>query len=77
MRSVVDQLKVIGMLTSTYKDGMLPVDIAAKSAIYNGVHLTYYEVPLKSHNLTATLDVGAALKKIGVDISTLGGGSPP
>ena len=79
MRSIIDQSIVLTLLTSDYKDGFLPIEIAAKQAVYNGVHLTYYEAPLKSHNFTTKLDVGKALKDVGLDISSLGGSTttPP
>ncbi|MCJ1474977.1 hypothetical protein MMC13_003637 [Lambiella insularis] len=68
MSSITNQTAVILAITETYKDGMLPVDIVGSSSVYDGVHLTYYEKALSSLTQHVTLNVGAALKAIGVTI---------
>ena len=80
MRSIINQTIVIEALATTYKDGMLPVDIVGTQAVYNGQHLPYFEKALQSLTQHISLDVGSALKAIGVDPSALaglGGGSAP
>ena len=79
MKSIVDQTMVIEAIATTYKDGKLPVDIIGVSSIYNGQHLTYYEKALQGLTQHVTLDVGSALKAIGVDPTSLAslGGAPP
>ena len=74
MRSTVDQATVISQPVSTFKDGRLPVDIVARSVVYGGERIAYFEEALKAVNQSVTLDVGRALKAIGVDISGEGGG---
>ena len=72
MHGVTDQVLVLSMLQSTYKDGILPVRIVGNSSIYNGQHLTYYERALQANTQHINLDVGAALAAAGVNIT--GGG---
>lgn len=76
MRSAINQTFVLGAITSTFKDGFLPIDIVGNSSVYEGQHLTYFEEALGGLTQQLTLDVGSALKKVGVDPSLLGG-SPP
>lgn len=73
MKSIVDQSLVITQLVSTYKDGMLPIDIVGSTVVYNGQHLSYFENALKGNKQSITLDVGSALKKIGLNIGGGGG----
>lgn len=70
MKSIVNQTLVITELTSNFKNGMLPVDIVGLSSVYNGQHLPYFEKALASNTQTITLDVGSALAKIGLNISS-------
>ena len=81
MRSIINQTLVIGAVASTYKDGMLPVEITGNSSVYNGQHLPYFEKALQGLTQKVTLNVGAALKEAGVDpkilASLAGGGLPP
>jgi len=76
MRSIINQTLVLTQLLHTFKDGMLPIDIVGNSSVYAGQHLTYFEKALGSVTQHITLDVGSALKKVGLDPSKLGG-SPP
>ncbi|KAL2047328.1 hypothetical protein N7G274_001349 [Stereocaulon virgatum] len=76
MRSQINQSLVITQLLSTFKDGMLPIDIVGNSSIYNGQHLPYVEEAFKSVTQHITLNAGAALKAVGFDLSKAGG-SPP
>ena len=74
MRSTVNQTLVLTALQSTFKNGMLPVDIVGNSSVYNGQHLTYFEKPLGSLTQHITLNVGAALAKTGLNLGGGGGG---
>lgn len=76
MRSTVNQTLVLTSILETYKDGFLPIDIVGNSSVYDGLHLTYLEKALASVTQHITLDVGSALKKVGLDPSSFGG-SPP
>ena len=76
MRSIVNQTLVLEQIVTTFKNGMLPIDIVGNSSVYNGQHLTYFEKALSSVTQHITLDVGSALKAVGIDPDSLGG-SPP
>ncbi|KAL9129584.1 MAG: hypothetical protein Q9217_002004 [Psora testacea] len=79
IRSTINQTLVIGAIATTYKDGMLPVDIIGNTSVYDGQHLTYFEKTLQGLTQHITLDIGSALKDVGVDASalaSLGGKSP-
>ena len=70
MKSIVDQALVITQLTTNFKNGMLPIDIVGLSAVYEGQHLPYFEKALQGLTQSITLDVGSALMKIGLNISS-------
>lgn len=70
MKSIVNQTLVITELTSNFQNGMLPIDVVGLSSVYNGQHLPYFEKALASNTQSITLDVGSALAKIGLDISS-------
>lgn len=74
MSSVSDQAKVIGLISTQYKDGNLPVSIKGNSSVFNGQHLPYFEAALRAQTLQTTLSLGPALKLIGLDVTKLGGG---
>ncbi|OCL01806.1 hypothetical protein AOQ84DRAFT_204035 [Glonium stellatum] len=71
MRSTVNQSVVIEMITSSFKNGILPLDIVGNSSISNGQHLGYYEAAIKANTLHVNLDVGGALAAIGLNITAL------
>ena len=66
MRGSSDQGAVINLISTKYKNGILPITVVGNSVVYDGQHLPYYEEALKTANLTASLDVGTALKAIGL-----------
>jgi hypothetical protein len=49
MTGYADALEVFGLVTSDYKNGILPLTITGNSSIYNGEHLTYYERALAAN----------------------------
>ena len=61
MRSIVDTAAVLYLVTNTYKDGKLPVDIVGRTVTYNGQRLPYYELGLQKNTQHVILDVMAAL----------------
>lgn len=76
MRSTTDQAAVLKLIGSTYKDGILPVEIKGNSSINSaGEHLEYFEAAIQGNVLQTKLDVGAALGAIGINITLLGGGN--
>lgn len=70
MQSRVDQLTLLGLVNSKYKDGILPLDIVGNSSIRNGQHLTYYEDAIKSNTVRLNLNAGPALAGIGINITS-------
>ncbi|KAF1981441.1 hypothetical protein K402DRAFT_342367 [Aulographum hederae CBS 113979] len=76
MYSITDQAAVIVLLTSKFRDGVLPVDIVGESVVYNGQSLEYFAAPLRENPLFAKLDVGKALEKLGLPLGALTGTGP-
>jgi hypothetical protein len=70
MQSRVDQLTILGLVQSKYKDAVIPIDIVGNSSISNGQHLTYYEDAIKSNTIRLNLNVGPALAGIGINITS-------
>lgn len=73
MTGISDQTTVLGLLTSKYKNGILPVTITGKSSTYRGQELPYFSAALQSNVMNTELDVGKALLAIGVNITALAG----
>lgn len=72
MRSHVQQVRVISLITSKYKDGVLPLEITGNSSVRNGEHLPYFEEAIKNNVIHLDLDAGPALTGIGINITALG-----
>lgn len=70
MRSTVNQSLVIGMITRSFTDGMLPIDIVGNSSISNGQHLPYFEAAIKANTMHVNLNVGTALAALGLNITS-------
>jgi hypothetical protein len=72
MRSTANESLVISMITKTYKNGILPIDIVGNSSINSaGQHLPYFEAAIQANPMSVSLDVGAALQKIGLNITAI------
>jgi len=71
---ISNQTLVLDLIKKKYTNGILPVTIIGNSSVYNGQHLPYFEAALSSLALEAELNVGAALKAIGIDVAALTGG---
>ncbi|KAL1603908.1 hypothetical protein SLS60_005500 [Paraconiothyrium brasiliense] len=71
MSSTLDQegLPVISLVQSKYKDGVIPLEIVGNSSIRNGEHLEYFEEAIKSNTIKLNLDIGPALKDIGINVT--------
>ncbi|CAF9913769.1 MAG: hypothetical protein HETSPECPRED_001655 [Heterodermia speciosa] len=75
MRSTINQTLVVSsLLSGRYPDGVLPVDIGVQSVERGGVRLGYFEEALRGVRLGVRLDVGRALREVGVDVGGGGGG---
>jgi hypothetical protein len=68
MQSTVDQLSIIAMIQSKYKNAVIPLDIVGNSSISNGQHLTYYEAAIKSNTIRIDLNVGPALAALNITL---------
>ena len=60
---------MLDLLAKNYTNGILPVDSVGESSVYNGIHLAYFESPLRDVSLIAELDVGRALRDVGINIT--------
>jgi hypothetical protein len=65
MRSTTNQSLVLQKLAN-YKDGILPVDVVGDGSVYRGQHLVYYKQALASNKLRVDLNVGSALRAVGL-----------
>lgn len=71
MRSIANQSAVIDLVLNKYKNGILPIDIIGNSSVNNaGQHLPYFEAAIQANPMHISLDVGAALKAIGLNITS-------
>jgi len=70
-----NQTQVISLISTKYTDGNLPVIIKGVNATMNGQDLPYFTAALQSNVMTTTLNLAAALKAIGLDVSAFG--KPP
>jgi len=73
MQSTVSQGTVISLITSKYKDAILPLSIVGNSSVKDGQHLEYYEAAIKSNTINLNLNVGPALEELGLNLTSLGG----
>lgn len=69
MQARVDQATLITMIMSTYRNGILPLEIVGNSSVSNGKTLTYYEEAIKANTINLDLDAGPALKALGINIT--------
>lgn len=70
MQSRVDQLTILGLVQSTYKDAVLPLEIVGNSSVRNGQHLTYYEDAIKSNTINLDLNIAPALAGLGLNVTS-------
>ncbi|OAX77055.1 hypothetical protein ACJ72_08650 [Emergomyces africanus] len=64
MRSTVDLVKVLPFVNgqnAKYKNGVIPLTIVGKSAVYNGKDLPYYSAALAANVLHIDMDLGPLL----------------
>jgi len=62
LESTVEQSKLLGLISSKYKDYIIPLEINGNSTIYNGKNLVYFEKALQSNKIELDLDIGDAIK---------------
>ncbi|CAO2657009.1 Nn.00g058120.m01.CDS01 [Neocucurbitaria sp. VM-36] len=73
MQGRVDQLGLVSIIQSKYKNGILPLEITGNSSIKNGEHLMYYEDAIKSNTIKLDLNTVPALQRIGINITAISG----
>ena len=54
MSSILNQTQILASLNGT---GFIDLEIVGSSAVYNGVHLTYYEKALAENKLSLVMNV--------------------
>ena len=67
MQARVDQATIISMILSTYKSGILPLEIVGNSSVKGDQRLSYYEEAIKANAIKLDLDAGPALKLLGIN----------
>lgn len=72
MTTVSNQTAVINLIATKYTSGSLPVIIKGVNATSNGQLLPYFSQALQSNVMATTLDLTAALKAIGLDVTAFG-----
>ncbi len=70
LQSMTNQSAVLTLVTTKYKNGVLPVDIIGSSCVRNGQHLSYYEAALQSNPIKLNLNIAPALSAAGLNITS-------
>lgn len=68
MLSNANQSMVIKLITTKYKNAILPLTITGNSSVYGKDHLTYYEAAIRSNVVKVDLNAGPALKELGLKL---------
>lgn len=71
MQAHADQLQVISLITSKYKNAVLPLTVTGNSSVKDGVHLRYYEEAIKSNVVKVDLNVAPALRALNITLPGL------
>ncbi|KAF2132527.1 hypothetical protein P153DRAFT_283411 [Dothidotthia symphoricarpi CBS 119687] len=69
MQATTDQAKVITLITSKYKNAVLPLDITGNSSMVGDQHLSYFETALQHSKIRVDLNVGPALAAVGLNLT--------
>ncbi|KAF2831222.1 hypothetical protein CC86DRAFT_452343 [Ophiobolus disseminans] len=71
MQSRVDQLAVITLIQSKYKNAVLPLEISGNASVdaKTGEKLAYYEEAIRSNVVKLDLNVGPALAAVGIKLN--------
>jgi hypothetical protein len=71
MQGAYGLTKLLGQLSSKYKDGKARVTISGNSSTYDNQRLRYFDDGLRKMEINTTLDLGPALEAIGINWSAL------
>ncbi|KAL5113459.1 hypothetical protein ACEQ8H_008651 [Pleosporales sp. CAS-2024a] len=63
----VEPIIVYGLVSSKYKNGIIPLDVTGNSTVSHGHNLTYYAEALRSNTVRVNLNVGPALATLGIN----------
>lgn len=76
MQARVEQLAVIGLIQSKYKNAVLPLEITGNKSVSakTGERLAYYEKAIQSNIVKVDLNVGPALAAVGISLNSAAGG---
>lgn len=69
MQAQVNPTTVIGLITSKYKNAVLPLDVVGNSSVAAAGHLAYYEEAIRANTVRVMLNVGPALRGAGVNVT--------
>lgn len=72
MQSRVNQLDVLSLVQSKYKNAVLPLEITGNASTRNGQALDYYSEAIRSNKIQLNLNIADALKGIGINITSSG-----
>lgn len=61
LRSEVSQPTLLRLISTDYKDYVIPLEITGNSTVYNGQNLPYFEKALQSNKIELDLDIGSAI----------------
>lgn len=69
LTGITDQLAIIRLVTKDYPSQVLPVDVKVNSTFNKqGEYIGYFNDALRQHTFPLELDVGAALRDVGIDV---------
>lgn len=70
MQAKVETSAVIRLITSKYKNAILPLTITGNTSMVGDKHLTYYEAAIRANVVKVDLNVAPALESLGLNISS-------
>jgi hypothetical protein len=70
MQAYAEKLVVIGLVTSKYTNGVVPLDISGNSSVHSGQHLTYYEAAIQANTIRVDLNLAPALATLGLNVTS-------
>ena len=70
MQATANKLAVISLVTTKFKDGVVPLDISGNSSVHSGQHLTYYEAAIQANTIRVDLNLAPALASMGLNVTS-------
>jgi hypothetical protein len=74
MQGRVDQVTVLELITTKYRNAVLPMEITGNSSVsaQTGERLAYFEDAMRENVVKLDLDVGEALREFGLTLPGVG-----